>query len=129
MNTSHDIADQEKTDVLIVGFGPVGKLLAIKLGTSGHDVVVIDKNAAGYPLPRAVTHCSDFARILQSVGLAPDTIPQITEPYDDMYVWRNGAGRTLVEVDWTGRGESGWYNTYFFNQPDLEDALDAIVAR
>lgn len=128
MNTSHDIADQEKTDVLIVGFGPVGKLLAIKLGTSGHDVVVIDKNAAGYPLPRAVTHCSDFARILQSVGLAPDTIPQITEPYDDMYVWRNGAGRTLVEVDWTGRGESGWYNTYFFNQPDLEDALDAIVA-
>jgi 3-(3-hydroxy-phenyl)propionate hydroxylase len=116
-------------DVTIVGFGPVGKLLAIQLGRRGHRVLVVDRNPAGYPLPRAVTHCSDFARILQSVGLAPDTIPAVTQPYDDMYVWRDGAGRTLVEVDWSGRGESGWYNTYFFHQPSLEDALDGLVAR
>jgi 2-polyprenyl-6-methoxyphenol hydroxylase-like FAD-dependent oxidoreductase len=114
-------------DVLIVGFGPVGKLLAIKLGSRGHDVLVIDREQAGYPLPRAVTHDSDFARILQSVGLSPETIPEITQPYDDMYVWRNGEGQTLVEVDWKGRGESGWYNTYFFHQPALEDALDAVI--
>ncbi|MEU6411169.1 bifunctional 3-(3-hydroxy-phenyl)propionate/3-hydroxycinnamic acid hydroxylase [Microbispora sp. NPDC046933] len=115
-------------DVLIVGFGPVGKLLAIQLGRRGHAVVVVDRQRAGYPLPRAVTHCSDFARILQSAGLAPDAIPEITQPYDDMYVWRNGEGRTLVEVDWSGRGESGWYNTYFFHQPSLETALDEVVA-
>lgn len=127
MNTSHATSLRMTTEVLIVGFGPVGKLLAIKLGQQGHTVVVIDRNAAAYPLPRAVTHCSDFARILQSVGLAPDTIPHITEPYDDMYSWRNGDGQTLVEVDWSGKGESGWYNTYFFNQPALEDALDEIV--
>jgi 3-(3-hydroxy-phenyl)propionate hydroxylase len=114
-------------DVLVVGFGPVGKLLAIQLGRRGHDVLVIDREQSAYPLPRAVTHCSDFARILQSVGLAPDTIPEITQPYDDMYVWRNGEGQTLVEVDWKGRGESGWYNTYFFHQPALEDALDAAI--
>ena len=116
------------TDVMIVGFGPVGKLLAIKLGRQGHSVVVIDRNMSSYPLPRAVTHCSEFARALQSVGLAPDTIASVTEPYDDMYVWRNGDGHTLVEVDWSGRGESGWYNTYFFHQPALEAALDRIVA-
>lgn len=115
------------TEILIVGFGPVGKLLAIQLGRAGHTVIVIDRQQAGYPLPRAVTHCSDFARILQSVGLSPDTIPHITEPYDDMYCWRNGEGETLVEVDWSGYGESGWYNTYFFNQPALEDALDSLV--
>ncbi|GAA5063765.1 3-(3-hydroxy-phenyl)propionate hydroxylase [Thermocatellispora tengchongensis] len=114
-------------DVLIVGFGPVGKLLAIQLGRRGHAVVVVDRQHAGYPLPRAVTHCSDFARILQSAGLAPDTIPEITQPYDDMYVWRDGEGRTLVEVDWSGRGESGWYNTYFFHQPSLEKALDEVI--
>jgi 3-(3-hydroxy-phenyl)propionate hydroxylase len=124
----NDDAFPGTTDVTIVGFGPVGKLLAIMLGRRGHSVLVIDRNQAGYPLPRAVTHCSDFARILQSVGLAPDRIPAITQPYDDMYVWRNGAGQTLVEVDWSGYGESGWYNTYFFNQPALEDALDAAVA-
>jgi 3-(3-hydroxy-phenyl)propionate hydroxylase len=114
-------------DVTIVGFGPVGKLLALQLGRRGHRVLVVDRKETGYPLPRAVTHCSDFARILQSVGLSPDSIPDVTEPYDDMYVWRNGQGETLVEVDWSGRGESGWYNTYFFNQPALEDRLDALV--
>ena len=111
-------------EVAVVGFGPVGKLLAIQLGRRGHDVVVVDRQEAGYPLPRAVTHDSEFARVLQSVGLAPDTIPEVTEPYDDRYVWRNGEGRTLVEVDWTGHGESGWFNTYFFHQPSLEDALE-----
>lgn len=115
-------------DVTIVGFGPVGKLLALMLGRRGHSVVVVDRNETGYPLPRAVTHCSDFARILQSVGLSPDRIPDITQPYDDMYLWRNSTGQTLVEVDWSGRGESGWYNTYFFHQPALEDALDALLA-
>ena len=126
------IADADTPDILIadvtiVGFGPVGKLLAIQLGRKGHRVVVVDRKQSGYPLPRAVTHCSDFARILQSIGLAPDIIPEVTLPYDDMYVWRNGEGRTLVEVDWSGHGESGWYNTYFFNQPALEDRLDALV--
>ena len=72
------------TEVVIVGFGPVGKLLAVQLGRRGHSVIVVDRNEASYPLPRAVTHCSDAARILQSVGLSPDKIPHITEPYDDM---------------------------------------------
>ncbi|MGD9622687.1 MAG: bifunctional 3-(3-hydroxy-phenyl)propionate/3-hydroxycinnamic acid hydroxylase [Mycolicibacterium sp.] len=117
------------TDVMIVGYGPVGKLLAIQVGRRGHSVVVIDRNDADYPLPRAVTHCSDFARIIQSVGLAPDTIPEITEPYDDLYYWHDNQGRTLVEVDWSGVGESGWYNVYFFHQPELERRLDELVDR
>ncbi|GAA1877034.1 bifunctional 3-(3-hydroxy-phenyl)propionate/3-hydroxycinnamic acid hydroxylase [Pseudonocardia ailaonensis] len=127
MDPSRTAARRLRTDVAVVGFGPVGKLLAIQLGSRGHQVVVVDRNEVDYRLPRAVTHCSDFARILQSVGLAPDTIGHITEPYDDMYVWRNGAGETLVEVDWSGRGESGWYNTYFFSQPALERALQERV--
>ena len=92
MNSTPEVSEILTADVTIVGFGPVGKLLAIQLGRQGHRVVVVDRRQAGYPLPRAVTHCSDFARILQSVGLVPDTIREITEPYDDMYVWRNGAG-------------------------------------
>jgi 3-(3-hydroxy-phenyl)propionate hydroxylase len=74
-----------------------------------------------------VTHCSDFARILQSVGLAPDKIPDITQPYDDLYIWRNAARETLLAVDWTGQGESGWHNTYFFHQPSLERRLDEVI--
>ncbi|MBH0130744.1 bifunctional 3-(3-hydroxy-phenyl)propionate/3-hydroxycinnamic acid hydroxylase [Salinibacterium sp. NK8237] len=114
-------------DVMIVGLGPVGKLLAIQLGRAGHRVVIADRKTEGYPLPRAVTHDFEFARILQSIGLAPDTIPEITEPYDDMYVWRNADRESLVEVDWSGIGSSGWYNTYFFSQPALEDRMEAVL--
>lgn len=117
----------ESVDVVVVGFGPVGKLLAIGLGRAGHRVLIVDRQQKGYPLPRAVTHDAEFARILQSVGLPPDQIPGITQPYDDMYVWRNQAKETLLEVDWRGTGPSGWNNTYFFNQPDLEDRFDEIV--
>lgn len=115
-------------DVVVVGYGPVGTIVAAHLGRRGHRVLVVDRADAPYPLPRAVTHCSDVARILQSVGLSPDAVPDVTEPYDAMYVWTNGNDETLVEVDWSGLGESGWYNTYFFDQPSLERALDAVVA-
>ncbi|CAO1649284.1 bifunctional 3-(3-hydroxy-phenyl)propionate/3-hydroxycinnamic acid hydroxylase [Salinibacterium sp. NYA9b] len=120
-------AATDNYDVMIVGLGPVGKLLAIQLGRAGHRVLIADRKTEGYPLPRAVTHDFEFARILQSIGLAPDTIPEITEPYDDMYVWRNAERQSLVEVDWSGIGSSGWYNTYFFSQPALEDRMEAVL--
>ncbi|MEV8254286.1 bifunctional 3-(3-hydroxy-phenyl)propionate/3-hydroxycinnamic acid hydroxylase [Rhodoglobus sp. NPDC076762] len=120
-------AATDNYDVMIVGLGPVGKLLAIQLGRAGHRVLIADRKTEGYPLPRAVTHDFEFARILQSIGLAPDTIPEITEPYDDMYIWRNADRESLVEVDWSGIGSSGWYNTYFFSQPALEDRMEAVL--
>lgn len=123
-----DVSNGAVSDVVIVGLGPVGKLLAILLGRQGHTVTVVDRKTEGYPLPRAVTHDFEFARILQSIGLAPDTIPDITQPYDSMYVWRNADLQTLVEVDWSGVGSSGWYNTYFFSQPALEDRMEAVLS-
>ena len=114
-------------DIAICGYGPVGKLLGILLGRAGHKVLIVEKFSGGYPLPRAVTHDSEFARILQTIGLQPDKIPQITAPYDDFYIWRNADGEILQDVDWSGIGPSGWNNTWFFNQPDLEEALDQQV--
>lgn len=110
-------------DVLIIGCGPVGKLLALRLAKAGHRIVIAERFTASFALPRAVTHDSEAARIFQSVGLAPESIPEITEPFDGMYVWQNAGEDVLLEVDWSGIGESGWYNTYFFHQPALEDRL------
>ena len=70
LNESRHAAGDLTADVAIVGFGPVGKLLAIHLGRRGHTVAVVERELGRYPLPRAVTHCSDCARILQSVGLS-----------------------------------------------------------
>ena len=50
-----DATSRMTADVLIVGFGPVGKLLVIQLGRRGHAVVVVDRNEAGYPLWAAVS--------------------------------------------------------------------------
>ncbi len=109
-------------DVAIVGYGPVGQLLATLLGRRGHQVVVIERYPAIYPRPRAVHFDHEIARILQSVGIRSDTDP-IIEPYDNWYEWRNAERETLLKVDWRGVGPSWWHTSNFFAQPDLEQAL------
>ncbi|AHK27393.1 monooxygenase [Rhodococcus opacus PD630] len=115
------------SDVLIIGCGPVGKLLALRLAEAGHRITVAERFVDSFALPRAVTHDSEAARIFQAVGLAPDTMPDVTEPYDGMYVWQNAREDVLLEVDWSGIGESGWYNTYFFHQPALEGKFQELL--
>lgn len=118
-------SDESGFAVVVIGCGPVGKVLALQLAGAGFRVALVDKRIESFPLPRAVTHDAEMARILQTCGLAPDTIADITRPYDGIYRWENADHDVLLEVDWAGRGESGWYNTYFFHQPALEDRLDA----
>ena len=115
-------------DVAIVGYGPVGQLLANLLGQRGHRVVAIERHADIYPMPRAVHFDDEVARILQSVGIRSDENP-IIEPYDDWYEWRNADRRTLLKVDWRGVGPSWWNTANFFAQPDLERELDARARR
>ena len=115
-------------DVAIVGYGPVGQLAAILLGRAGWNVVVVERWPASFRLPRAVHFDDEIARILQDVGIRPDTSPVI-DPYDDLYEWRSASGAALLRVDWRGRGLSGWHTSNHFSQPELEDALDARVRR
>ncbi|MEJ7635526.1 bifunctional 3-(3-hydroxy-phenyl)propionate/3-hydroxycinnamic acid hydroxylase [Aeromicrobium sp.] len=112
-------------DVVVVGGGPVGKMAALMLGRRGHSVLVLERKEETYPLPRAVAHDAEIARLLQSVGMPVDSIPDAIEPYDDLYVWVNAAGETLHLVDWRGYDTSGWNNTYFYNQPAVERHLEA----
>ena len=112
-------------DVFIIGMGPVGKMIGLLLARAGHSVLITDRKQNTYGLPRAVAHDAEIARILQTAGLPPDSMPEAVEPYDDMYIWVNGEGEILHEVDWRGIGPSGWHNTYFYNQPSLEEQLDS----
>jgi len=111
-------------DVAIVGYGPVGQLLATLLGQRGYRVVVIERYPDIYPMPRAVHFDHEIGRILQAVGIRADTNP-IIEPYDDWYEWKNAERETLLKVDWRGVGPSWWHASNFFAQPDLERELDA----
>jgi flavoprotein hydroxylase len=109
-------------DVAIVGYGPVGQVLAILLGQRGRRVGVFEKQPAAYPLPRAVHFDHEVARILQAAGLGAE-LPRLTEPAD-IYEWKNAAGETLLRIGSREMGLSGWPEANMFSQPDLEQALD-----
>ncbi|MCP2281006.1 bifunctional 3-(3-hydroxy-phenyl)propionate/3-hydroxycinnamic acid hydroxylase MhpA [Nocardia amikacinitolerans] len=109
-------------DVAIVGFGPVGQLLAILLGRRGHDVVVLERWPQPYDKPRAVHFDHEIGRIFQAAGIS-DEVMAITDPVPDFYEWRNREGDALVRIDWSGTGESGWPTANFFSQPELERVL------
>ena len=122
-----DVIERLTADVAVVGYGPVGRLLALLLGRSGRRVVVVERQPKAYPLPRAVHFDDEIGRIFQSVGLPPDSQPDIVGPYDDFYEWRSADRDTLLRLDWRGLGPSGWHVSNFFYQPSLEGILDAKV--
>lgn len=115
---------QAECDVLIVGMGPVGKMAALMLSRKGHSVTVVERKLKSYPLPRAVAHDAEIARILQNAGMPPSDLAGVSEAYDDMYMWVNKDDEPIHVVDFSGTDPSGWNNTYFYHQPGLEARLD-----
>jgi 2-polyprenyl-6-methoxyphenol hydroxylase-like FAD-dependent oxidoreductase len=109
-------------DVAIVGYGPVGQTLAILLGRLGHRVGVFERWPSLYPRPRAVHYDDEIARVFQRLELAEELRP-VTEPATT-YEWHNARGQTLLRLDRSGPGPSGWPSATMFSQPQLEEILD-----
>ena len=110
-------------EVAIVGFGPVGQVLAILLAQLGHSVLVLERYREPYPSPRAVHFDDEVGRILQSCGIGAG-LRSIIEPAD-IYEWRNATGTTLLRFGRAGDGLSGWPVSSMFSQPALEALLQA----
>ena len=114
-------------DVIIVGAGPVGLLLAILLGRAGRRVTVVERFTGIYDRPRAVTMDAEVARILATLGIDCDSDPDF-ENHRELYYWKNADLEDLQIVDWESRAPCGWHVTYWFNQPRLETRLSDIAA-
>jgi 3-(3-hydroxy-phenyl)propionate hydroxylase len=69
---------QTDFEVLVVGMGPVGALLGALLARSGVKILVIDKDTAVYPLPRAAHFDHEVMRLFQQVGIAQALAPSRT---------------------------------------------------
>ncbi|MCS5735731.1 bifunctional 3-(3-hydroxy-phenyl)propionate/3-hydroxycinnamic acid hydroxylase [Herbiconiux daphne] len=116
------------TDVLIVGMGPTGIVLAALLGQAGIDVVVADRLPGLFPLPRAIGLDSEVMRVAQELGIAEQLQPHVI-PYAPTE-YHGVDGQIIKRLDSPPPPHQfGWPSMFAFNQPVFEEVLRARVAQ
>lgn len=116
-------------DVAIMGYGPAGATLANLLGQAGLSVVVFEKDAEIYPLPRAIHFDGEVMRVFQSIGLRAE-METISRPGMKGMHFVNAANDTLLIRGGTAAlGPHGCANNHYFHQPELEHVLRDGVTR
>ncbi|MEM7077136.1 MAG: bifunctional 3-(3-hydroxy-phenyl)propionate/3-hydroxycinnamic acid hydroxylase [Pseudomonadota bacterium] len=116
-------------DVIIVGLGPVGALLANFLGQRGHQVVVLERDHDLHDLPRAVHFDGEVMRAFQNAGLATD-IENIARASTHGMHFVDQRGETLmIRRSTDGPGPQGWASNWYFHQPDLDAVLRRGITR
>src|SRR5471032_168277 len=108
-----------RTDVLVVGLGPVGAAMANMLVRQGVRVLAIDKALEPFDKPRAIALDNEALRILQSLGVRDGefstlAIPQVQ--YHSPLFGRFARIATAGSID-------GHPKLVTFYQPELEAVL------
>ncbi|MGM3276694.1 bifunctional 3-(3-hydroxy-phenyl)propionate/3-hydroxycinnamic acid hydroxylase [Ralstonia sp. 24A2] len=113
-----------QVDILVVGLGPVGAMVANLLARHGVSVMAIDKAPDIHMAPRAIALDNEALRILQQAGIGEGDFETVAIPYVRMRSpWLGEFGRvnTLGSLD-------GHPKLVTFYQPDLERCLRARLA-
>ena len=115
--------ENRKFDLIIVGLGPVGAVVANLLAQFNISILVIEKNKYIHPTPRAIHFDGEIMRIFQNIGLA-NLIKKISRPsYQGMRFVDANDKTLLVRKANKKIGDQGWYNNWYFFQPELENIL------
>ncbi len=113
-------------DVLVSGGGPTGVTLASLLARRGVSVIVAEKEAGIFPLPRAAHVDHEGMRILQDAGAADAVMA--TSRRTDRYEFRNARGKVLLCFEGAaGIGPGGWPVANMIHQPSVEAALRSAL--
>lgn len=116
-------------DVAIIGCGPAGATLANLLGQRGLSVLVLEREAAIYPLPRAIHFDGEVMRVFETAGLRSE-VEAISRAGLKGMVFNNAAGETLLIRGGTAeRGPHGCATNHYFHQPELEQVLRSGLQR
>ena len=113
-------------DVIIVGLGPTGLVLAHSLGMRGHRVLVLEREPRFYGNARAVYTDGECMRIFQSFGMADKLAADMLQDAPVQMLLPDG--RVLFQLKNTHRPH-GWPANNFFYQPLLETALADGLAK
>lgn len=114
------------SDVIIVGAGPTGLMLANILGMYGHSVTVLESRDKIIDYPRGVGLDDESLRTIQTVGLIDQVRPH-TAPQHIMRLV-NGKGKTIL-INNPQTREFGWERKHSFIQPEVDKALYHGLAR
>ena len=109
-------------DVVIIGLGPVGGTLANLLAMNNLSILVLEKEASIYNLPRAVHFDDEVMRVFNTIGITKSLIKKLIINKGTKFVDEKGD----LLLDWPRPKvitENGWYPSYRFHQPDLERCL------
>ena len=86
------------TEVLVVGYGPVGQTLAALLAAKGHRVDVYERFSCLYDLPRAVYFDDEIMQVWQSLGITGDLDLLPIKAYD----WFGADGDAIFRMEHPG---------------------------
>jgi 3-(3-hydroxy-phenyl)propionate hydroxylase len=108
--------------VVVVGAGPVGMVAAHLLGRYGVPTVVVERERAVHPLPRAVHLDDEAVRVLQAAGLERELGPHL-RPIRGMQLV-TAPGRPFWHFrDTSEPGPNGWPHSNMFHQPTIDRLL------
>jgi 3-(3-hydroxy-phenyl)propionate hydroxylase len=107
-------------DAVVVGLGPVGTLLSLRLTRAGLSVLAVDRADSPYPLPRAIAADDEVQEILARCD--PGLVAPMLHDQRVRFVSRD---RTLGEIRFPRR--NGFSGLSFFHQPTLEAGLAALL--
>nr|WP_187284636.1 bifunctional 3-(3-hydroxy-phenyl)propionate/3-hydroxycinnamic acid hydroxylase [Streptomyces sp. uw30] len=118
--------DPENTDVVIVGYGPVGAMMANLLGQAGIRTIVLERDVKPHTMPRAGATDDEVIRVFQAAGLVDQLLPVLDLGQSTQFL--SAHGDPLVTMRPTG-GHNGFPQLAFFYQPELERVLHEGAAR
>lgn len=119
---------KNRFDVVIVGLGPTGVMIANLLGMEGLSVLALDREKKIYDLPRAVHFDDEIKRAFQTIGISAQLAETVIVNKGMRFLDYDGN----LLLDWPREQSitsNGWHASYRFHQPELEKIMRAALRK
>ncbi|WP_257170440.1 bifunctional 3-(3-hydroxy-phenyl)propionate/3-hydroxycinnamic acid hydroxylase [Bradyrhizobium sp. SRS-191] len=121
-------AKSEHYQVVIIGFGPTGAVIASLLGRAGIATLAIDRAREIYDKPRAIALDHEIMRLFDNLGIAGE-VSRYVAPFPASEHF-GAQGQLIRRIDMVGEPYPlGYTPSMVFTQPPVEQVMRDRVAR